>query len=68
MDGDTLTFWVRAYDLRDKYLEESVTVHVDSSPPFINNLWLTKGDIQNVSVHGVEALNEMTWVYKKKSV
>ena len=59
-DGDTLTFWVRAYDFRDEYLEESVTVHVDSSPPVINNLWLTKGDLQNISVHGLEALNEMT--------
>nr|KAG5709290.1 hypothetical protein BaRGS_018042 [Batillaria attramentaria] len=63
-DGQSLTFWVRAYDIRDDYLEESVTVHVDSSPPVITNLWLTKDHIENISVHGLEQLNEMTieWV------
>ncbi|KAL8561571.1 hypothetical protein ACOMHN_024807 [Nucella lapillus] len=59
-DGDTLTFWVRAYDIRSMYDEESVTVHVDSSPPIIEDLWLTKDHTLNLSVHGLEELNEMT--------
>ncbi|XP_076468275.1 uncharacterized protein LOC143299060 [Babylonia areolata] len=58
-DGETLTFWVRAYDVRDVYAEEAVTVHVDSSPPVIRNLWLTKDHHVNISVHGMEELNEM---------
>ena len=60
MDGDTLTFWVRAYDIRSEYDEESVTFHVDSSPPIIENLWLTKDHILNLSVHGIDELSQMT--------
>ena len=59
-DGDTVRFWVRAYDVRSEFLEENVTVHIDTSKPVIQNLWLTKGDRLNVSVHHVEELKEMT--------
>ena len=59
-DGETLTFWVRAYDIRGVYDEESVTIHVDSSPPVIDSLWLTKGDVLNISVHGINELELMT--------
>ncbi|XP_071082513.1 uncharacterized protein [Haliotis cracherodii] len=61
VDGDTVRFWVRAYDIRRELLEESVTVHVDTSPPVIENLWLTRGDRLNISVHRVEEFNEMTF-------
>ena len=59
-DGETLTFWVRACDIRDECDEESVTIHVDSSPPVIHSLWLTKDHKQNLSVHGWDQLSEMT--------
>ncbi|XP_046570853.1 uncharacterized protein LOC124279103 [Haliotis rubra] len=61
VDGDTVRFWVRAYDVRRELLEESVTVHVDTSPPVIENLWLTRGDRLNITVHRVEEFNEMTF-------
>ncbi|XP_041351011.1 uncharacterized protein LOC121369994 [Gigantopelta aegis] len=63
-DGDTLMFWVRAYDVRDMYFEENVTVHIDTSPPVIENLWLTKVDRLNISVHDVEEFNKITieWI------
>ncbi|XP_046571085.1 uncharacterized protein LOC124279317 [Haliotis rubra] len=38
VDGDTLRYWIRAYDIREEYLEETVTVHIDTSPPIIENL------------------------------
>ncbi|XP_025086756.1 uncharacterized protein LOC112559635 [Pomacea canaliculata] len=64
VDGQSLTFWVRAFDIREDYYEENLTVHVDSSPPVITNLWLTKDNFENISVHGLEELNAMTieWV------
>ncbi|XP_046571088.1 LOW QUALITY PROTEIN: uncharacterized protein LOC124279320 [Haliotis rubra] len=64
VDGDTLHYWIRAYDIREEYLEETVTVHIDTSPPIIENLWLTRGDRLNVSVHNVDEFNQMVieWV------
>ncbi|XP_067663316.1 uncharacterized protein [Haliotis asinina] len=64
VDGDTVRFWVRAYDIRSDFLEEHVTVHIDTSPPVIQNLWLTKGDKLNISVHSTEEFSEMTmeWI------
>ncbi|XP_041351012.1 uncharacterized protein LOC121369995 [Gigantopelta aegis] len=63
-DGDTFMFWVRAYDVRDTYFAENVTVHIDTSPPVIENLWLTKGDRLNISVHDIEEFNKLTieWI------
>ncbi|XP_046562886.1 uncharacterized protein LOC124271770 [Haliotis rubra] len=64
VDGDTVRFWIRAYDIRREFLEEHVTVHIDTSPPVIENLWLTRGDRLNISVHGAEEFSEMTmeWI------
>ncbi|ESO88616.1 hypothetical protein LOTGIDRAFT_234474 [Lottia gigantea] len=50
-DGDTVIFYIRAYDIVDFYLEESTTVYFDMSPPVIKDLWLTKGDDLNIAVH-----------------
>ncbi|XP_067680773.1 uncharacterized protein [Haliotis asinina] len=63
-DGDTLRYWVRAYDIRGEYLEETLTVHIDTSPPIIENLWLTRGNRLNVSVHNVDEFKQMVieWV------
>ncbi|XP_048243311.1 uncharacterized protein LOC124141844 isoform X1 [Haliotis rufescens] len=63
-DGDTVRFWIRAYDIKSDLKEENVTVHIDTSPPVIENLWLTRGDRLNISVHSVEEFTEMTmeWV------
>ncbi|XP_067663255.1 uncharacterized protein [Haliotis asinina] len=64
VDGDTVRFWVRAYDIRSEFLEEHVTVHIDASPPVIEDLWLTRGDRLNISVHSAEEFSEMTieWI------
>ncbi|XP_071079258.1 uncharacterized protein [Haliotis cracherodii] len=64
VDGDTFRYWIRAYDVRGEYLEETVTVHIDTSPPIIENLWLTRGDRLNVSVHNIDEFNQMVieWV------
>ena len=55
-----LQFHIRAYDVMDRYLDDLVNVTVDSSPPVITDLWLTKGDRVNISVHNLLELNTMT--------
>ncbi|KAL3841827.1 hypothetical protein ACJMK2_019926 [Sinanodonta woodiana] len=59
-DGERINVWVRAYDAVRAYVEDFVYATADSSPPVIRNLWLTKGDFLNVSVHNVLELNQMT--------
>lgn len=59
-DGDRADITVRAVDIFDKTLDETVTVYKDATPPVIENLWLTRGDRLNISVHSVEDFAEMT--------
>ncbi|KAK3099491.1 hypothetical protein FSP39_005250, partial [Pinctada imbricata] len=63
-DGDKLIVNVRAIDVFKKYNEENVTVYRDATPPVIEDLWLTKGDRLNISVHRIEDFQEMTieWI------
>ncbi|XP_067663298.1 uncharacterized protein [Haliotis asinina] len=59
MDGDTLRFWVRAYDIRREFLEEHVTVNIDTSPPAIENLCLNTTESLNISITRVEELHDV---------
>lgn len=59
-DGDRADITVRAVDIFDKTLDETVIIYKDATPPVIENLWLTRGDRLNISVHSVEDFAEMT--------
>lgn len=59
-DGDRADITVRAVDIFDKTLDETVTIYKDATPPVIENLWLTRGDRLNISVHSLEDFAEMT--------
>lgn len=59
-DGARLDITVRAFDILDEYMDETISVYKDSSPPIIENLWLTRGERVNVSVHNVEDFTLMT--------
>lgn len=59
-DGDRADITIRAVDIFDKTLDETVTIYKDTTPPVIENLWLTRGDRLNISVHSVEDFAEMT--------
>lgn len=61
-DGDRLDVTVRAYDIFDIFIDDVVTVFKDTSPPKIENLWLSNGDRVNVSVHSFEDFSKMTYV------
>ena len=59
-DGDRADITVRAVDIFNKTLDETVTVYRDATPPIIENLWLTRGDRLNISVHSLEDFAKMT--------
>lgn len=59
-DGKRFTFYIRGVDAVESYAQDNVTVMVDLTPPVIDNLWITKGNILNLSVHNVLELNKMT--------
>jgi hypothetical protein len=60
IDGKKLTYRIRGYDIVEEFAEDNVTVMIDLSPPVIRNLWLTKGDLVNISIHSVLELKELT--------
>jgi hypothetical protein len=51
---------VRAYDIFDVHAEDVVTVYKDTSQPEVENLWLSSGDLVNISVHSIEDFSQMT--------
>ncbi|XP_053390115.1 uncharacterized protein LOC123523221, partial [Mercenaria mercenaria] len=59
IDGKKLTYTIRAFDIVDEFAEDNVTVMIDLSPPVIQNLWLTKGTFENISVHSVLELTDL---------
>ncbi|CAC5387119.1 unnamed protein product [Mytilus coruscus] len=61
-DGDMLIVTVRAFDIFEFFEEDTVTVYKDASPPEIRNLWLTRRDRVNISVHSIEDFSKMMHV------
>lgn len=59
-DGKQITFFIRGYDVMGSSAEDNVTIWIDKSPPIIENVWLTRGDNLNISVHNVIGLEELT--------
>lgn len=58
-DGDKLHITVRAFDIFDSYIDDMVTVYKDTSPPEIENMWLSNGDRGNVSLYSGEDLSNI---------
>ncbi|XP_063399976.1 uncharacterized protein LOC134684607 [Mytilus trossulus] len=63
-DGDKLILTVKATDLIGGSNNDTIIIYRDTTPPFIDDLWLTRGDRLNVSVHYLKELTEMTieWI------
>ena len=59
-DGDKAILTVVAVDIFNKTLNDTLVVYRDATPPAIENLWLTRGDRLNISVHRLEDFTEMT--------
>lgn len=59
-DGDKAYITVVAKDIFNKTLNDTLIIYRDSTPPIIKNLWLTRGDRFNISVHRLEDFTKMT--------
>ena len=62
-DGNRLDITIRAFDILEKFTEDTITVYKDTSPPRIENLWLSRGDRINISVHSIEDFTKITYVF-----
>ncbi|XP_072033178.1 uncharacterized protein [Amphiura filiformis] len=64
-DGDSIRFWIEARNIiGNNDISDSVLVHVDSSPPRLEDLWLQRnGEIQ-LSVHNTNNLHDMRIHFK----
>ena len=58
-DGMKLDILVRATDIIGSFADDVIKVKVDMSAPVIEDLWLTRGDRLNISVHNVEDLTKL---------
>ena len=59
VDGMRLDIQVRATDILGSFADDFIKVKVDMSAPVIEDLWLTRGDRLNISVHNVEDLAKL---------
>ena len=50
-DGDSVRVWVRAFDIVGNTVDDSVLVHVDSSPPLTSGVSLARHGRQQLAVH-----------------
>ena len=58
-DGDSVRVFVRGHDVMNKTITDAVLVHVDSSPPIIEDVWLSRDGHTQLAVHNSEDLFEL---------
>lgn len=58
-DGDSVTVWFNAIDFKFQERFDSVLVHVDSSPPVLQNLGLEYNGDTGLALHGTETLLDL---------
>ena len=61
-DGDSLRLFVKALDAVNNEAIDSVIVHVDTSPPDLNIIGLTKDGHKGLAVHNVKELYHMRYI------
>ena len=59
VDGQSVRFWVEARDIAGHFIRDNVLVHVDSSPPIIENFWLERDGEVDLAVHSTVELHDM---------
>ncbi|XP_077866322.1 uncharacterized protein LOC144354078 [Saccoglossus kowalevskii] len=58
-DGDAVRIWVKAFDVLDNTVIDNTTVHIDSSPPVIGDIYLAKNGMDYLTVHSSVDLFDM---------
>ncbi|CAH1242631.1 Hypp6913 [Branchiostoma lanceolatum] len=64
VDGDSVRLWLRAYDIVDNFVQEEVLLHVDSSPPVVQNFWLNRHGVPALAVHHSSDLFTMRFEFE----
>ena len=59
IDGMRFDIQVRATDITGSFADDIISVKVDMSGPVIKDLWLTRGDRLNISVHNAKDLTKL---------
>ena len=62
-DGDTLEITLRAIDIMNNTLEDSITLYIDSTPPVIKDMYLMKDGYRYLFVHNTTDLSDMDMVF-----
>ncbi|KAK2161992.1 hypothetical protein NP493_1549g00001, partial [Ridgeia piscesae] len=63
-DGDSVRVWVRATDVMGNTKTDSVLVHVDSSPPVVQDVWLSRHGRTQLAVHHSTDLSDLTFEFE----
>ena len=59
-DGQSYTFKIKPIDINSRYLTEEYVLHVDRSPPDIDNIWLMKDGYRQLFIHNSSDLSKMS--------
>lgn len=59
-DGQTYTFKIKPVDINSRFLTENLVIHIDRSPPIIDNIWLAKDGYKQLFIHNSSDLSKMT--------
>ena len=62
-DGDSVRIYVKAVDVMGGAAVDSVLVHVDSSPPVIEAMGLTRHGHPTIAVHHSTDLSDMKYAF-----
>lgn len=58
-DGDSVTVWFLATDYNFQQVNDSVVVHVDSTPPLLAGLSLVRHGLEGLNLHGQDSLTDL---------
>ena len=58
-DGQSYTFQIKPVDINSRFLTEEYVVHVDRSPPDIDDIWLLKDGYKQLFIHNSSDLSKM---------
>ena len=58
-DGDSVRVWFQVFDFNSRDQYDSVLVHIDSSPPVVQDLWLEYSGVTGLALHGTASLLDL---------
>ncbi|KAL3857352.1 hypothetical protein ACJMK2_012028 [Sinanodonta woodiana] len=67
-DGETYTFVIKPIDINNRSITENITVHIDSSRPDIDNMWLAKDGYKQLYVHHSSDLSKMVLEFEAMDI